>query len=299
MRHKPTLFIGSSAASLRIVDNFVTALSDQVSCVPWNQVGTFNQEGTTTNFEAVRAAAFQFDFALFLVTQDDILYMNADESSTRKHCARDNILFEIGLFLGAIGQERVFLAMRQTDCDMRIPSDLLGVTMPRFDFDESHREQSLASINATALGFKTAIARKGYLEFDIHLADGWGRERDPDRFEVALSGTRLREQKHLIRDRQLAIAVRLKDKYTNFEDDEGVVFSAAKSLPDTLEDMFFKVEVSIFEHSPVAGKDRFQARVLLVPNGLNLEQFKSLREAKASGCRVAESVGSSAKFPND
>lgn len=40
---------------------------------------------------------------------------------------RDNVLFEYGLFVGAIGLERCFLMMPFDVADVRLPTDLLGI----------------------------------------------------------------------------------------------------------------------------------------------------------------------------
>ena len=227
MRNKPTLFIGSSSSALPIVDLFVEALSSHVSCVPWKQAGQFNSEGTNTTFEALRSAAFQFDFALFIICPDDQLHLSGKEPTL--WTARDNVIFEAGLFLGSIGNERVFLAQQSTKERLRIPTDLLGTAMPAFEWVENDRVQSLASINKTAIGFKVAIEKQGFLQFHLRLACGWGREPDPDRFEVELEGVRLSEQMHLIQGKNIAIAARLESPTINFEDDLDVVYSMARS----------------------------------------------------------------------
>jgi hypothetical protein len=38
--------------------------------------------------------------------------------------ARNNVIFEIGLFIGGLGRERVFIVTPQNTGDFRIPSDL-------------------------------------------------------------------------------------------------------------------------------------------------------------------------------
>jgi predicted nucleotide-binding protein len=40
---------------------------------------------------------------------------------------RDNVILELGLFIGALGRQRVFMLIEQ-GMDVKIPTDLLGVT---------------------------------------------------------------------------------------------------------------------------------------------------------------------------
>ena len=50
------------------------------------------------------------------------------ESRKKKQAApRDNVIFELGLFMGALGRERTFI-VKPRHVDIKIPSDLLGVT---------------------------------------------------------------------------------------------------------------------------------------------------------------------------
>jgi hypothetical protein len=44
---------------------------------------------------------------------------------------RDNVIFELGLFMGALGRERTFIVYNR-DQEIKLPSDLAGVTAARF-----------------------------------------------------------------------------------------------------------------------------------------------------------------------
>ena len=65
----------------------------------------------------------QIDFAILLLSPDDQVTSRAKTSAA----PRDNIIFEIGLFIGALRHERT-LIIQPRGTDLKIPSDLLGLT---------------------------------------------------------------------------------------------------------------------------------------------------------------------------
>lgn len=63
------------------------------------------------------------DFAVVLLTPDDVGYHVGDEAQKKKR-ARQNVILELGLFLGALGRKRVCALHKG---DVEIPSDYQGV----------------------------------------------------------------------------------------------------------------------------------------------------------------------------
>jgi hypothetical protein len=64
------------------------------------------------------------DFAVFILAPDDRVEIRERTFAT----ARDNIIFEAGLFMGTLGPERVFLLIPQSYEQLRTPSDFGGLT---------------------------------------------------------------------------------------------------------------------------------------------------------------------------
>ncbi|MCH8845082.1 MAG: nucleotide-binding protein [SAR324 cluster bacterium] len=62
------------------------------------------------------------DFAVLVMWPDDRVVSRGKES----HAPRDNVVFELGLFMGALGHERVYLVYPRGG-DLKIPTDLLGL----------------------------------------------------------------------------------------------------------------------------------------------------------------------------
>lgn len=118
--NEPVLFIGSSTEGETIAEEVYRRLAGK-RVVPkiWSD-GVF--EASSTTIESLVNTAQEADFAALVLTSDDI----TKSRGTTKASPRDNVIFELGLFIGAIGRERVFI-LKPKGVDIRIPSDLLGV----------------------------------------------------------------------------------------------------------------------------------------------------------------------------
>jgi Predicted nucleotide-binding protein containing TIR-like domain len=122
---KPTLFIGSSSESLDIAYAAQKNLEDVAEVVVWTQ-GIF--ELTKSYLESLLAALKDTEFGLFIFGADDITKIRGTEMRT----ARDNVVFELGLFLGRLGQDRSFILMPKGISDFHLPTDLLGIGTATF-----------------------------------------------------------------------------------------------------------------------------------------------------------------------
>lgn len=100
---EPTVFIGSSSEGMRVAQFIHDGLSRR-KCIPtlWSN-GVFQLSNTT--IEDLMTFSKETDFAAFVVTADDV----TASRGRRKASPRDNVVFEIGLFMGAIGRERTFV----------------------------------------------------------------------------------------------------------------------------------------------------------------------------------------------
>jgi len=118
---KPIIFIGSATEGLSLASKLARILTDVGDCRLW-QHGVFGlSQGTLESLiETTRAA----DFAILVVTADDL----ATRKGKRVYVPRDNIIFEIGLFMGAIGRERTFIVCSEESMS-GLPSDLAGITI--------------------------------------------------------------------------------------------------------------------------------------------------------------------------
>ena len=112
----PFLFIGSSSEGLPVARALQAELDEVCEAQVWSQ-GVFEPTGTTIG--SLLDVAQNSDFAALVLTPDDSVVTR----STKIVVARDNVIFELGLFLGALGPQRVFI-IRPHGQDLRLPSDL-------------------------------------------------------------------------------------------------------------------------------------------------------------------------------
>lgn len=63
------------------------------------------------------------DFAALVFTADDLTVSRGKAANS----PRDNVVFELGLLMGSLGRDRVFI-VKPKKVDIKVPSDLLGVT---------------------------------------------------------------------------------------------------------------------------------------------------------------------------
>src|SRR5690242_3016904 len=121
---KPRVFIGSSTEGIDVAECLNLRLVKECETVPWNGSPFAISE---TYIASLEKALANVEFAVLVVTPDDLREKRGDES----RIPRDNVVFELGLFMGRLGRERTFIV-----CDpatVQLPTDLLGVATAEFD----------------------------------------------------------------------------------------------------------------------------------------------------------------------
>src|SRR5262249_34995845 len=125
---KPRIFLGSSDAQRKLVQALTRGLEDVAHVEPWTS--SFNP-GTTT-LERLLELTREVDFAAFVFARDDWTTNSQPGSDPRgsgQASPRDNVVFEAGLFGGALGMRRTFILHAS---GAKLPSDLLGLTSIRY-----------------------------------------------------------------------------------------------------------------------------------------------------------------------
>jgi hypothetical protein len=122
---KPRIFLGSSGKQMRLVQALTRGLAEVAEVEPWTSV--FNP-GVSTLDRLVELTR-EVDFAAFVFAQDDWTSNPSDATATGQASPRDNVVFEAGLFGGALGMRRTFILHAKGS---KLPTDLLGMTSVRY-----------------------------------------------------------------------------------------------------------------------------------------------------------------------
>ena len=123
---KQRIFIGSSKENLRIAYAVQANLEQDHVPTVWDQ-GIF--ELSKSVLDSLVSTLDRSDAAVFVLSPDDVLKLR----DTRYQAVRDNVIFELGLFLGRLGVERTYMIVPRDTPDLRIPSDLCGITPATYD----------------------------------------------------------------------------------------------------------------------------------------------------------------------
>lgn len=71
-------------------------------------------------------------FAVVLLSPDDIGYSKDEPPANARPRARQNVILELGYFVGRLGRENVLALVRKKDGDLEFPSDYSGVLYTSF-----------------------------------------------------------------------------------------------------------------------------------------------------------------------
>ncbi|TZF98426.1 hypothetical protein FW781_00400 (plasmid) [Chryseobacterium panacisoli] len=135
---KPRIFIGSSVESLEIAHNIQELLEHEANPTVWTQ-GIF--ELSNTALEDLIKALDSFDYAIFIFKPEDISTIRDKNYNT----VRDNVIFELGLFIGKLGKDKVFFVAPKKSKDFHLPSDLAGITYGTYNAERDD-ENMLAAL---------------------------------------------------------------------------------------------------------------------------------------------------------
>jgi hypothetical protein len=149
---KPSIFIGSSSEALDFPRAVQEQLSSDAEVTIWNELPFFPGQFT---IETLLNNLKRFDFAVFVFSPDDKVTSRGSTSTA----TRDNVVFELGLFMGHLGRERAFVLL-QKNANVKLLSDLHGLTAVEYEWPNSDRNE-LSAVGAACNKMRRAIRDLG------------------------------------------------------------------------------------------------------------------------------------------
>ena len=127
---KSTVFVGSSAEQLDVLNAVVQLLSGtSVEVVPWTDSKRFRKIGDYF-LDSLIAASAAFDFAILVFGPDDVV----ESREKIQKAPRDNVIFELGLFLSRLDRRRTWVIAPKTwKVGLKILTDLYGLNFGEYD----------------------------------------------------------------------------------------------------------------------------------------------------------------------
>jgi predicted nucleotide-binding protein len=153
MTAKPRVFVASSVEGLNIAYAVQENLEHTAEITVWAQ-GVFELSDYTGR--ALINELDAYDFGLFVFSFDDITKMRGEAVKI----SRDNVVFELGPFIGRLGLQRSFILMPRSRDNLHLPTDLLGITPATFNPDRTD-ENLLAALGPACHQIRRSIERLG------------------------------------------------------------------------------------------------------------------------------------------
>lgn len=179
---RPSLFIASSSEQLKLAYAVQQELEHDADPTVWKQ-GIFKPSQST--LDSLMHSLSSFDFGVFVFAPDDVTSMRGNANST----VRDNVIFELGLFIGQLGRRRCFIIVPRGAGTLHLPTDLIGFTPLEYNADRSDGNVRAAlgpacdairdAVNALgAYQKQSAMAEHAPMTHPVDDTDNTGVDRD-------------------------------------------------------------------------------------------------------------------------
>jgi len=146
---RPRIFVGSSGEAIDVCRAIQVELDEDFDVTVWNQ-DVFRL--TYGALDSLLDALDSSDAGVFILRPDDLTTSRGESS----HTARDNVIFELGMFLGRLGRDRTFLVTPDFST-IRLPSDLIGLTTASYDADRFEGGQERAAVGPACTKIRKAL----------------------------------------------------------------------------------------------------------------------------------------------
>ncbi|MCB9941957.1 MAG: nucleotide-binding protein [Planctomycetaceae bacterium] len=152
----PNVFIYSSSENLVFAEGIQLGLDHHCSSVSvWTDQAFGPTKQTMEDLERELQMA---DFGIAVVMDEDVVRSRKEQKSA----PRDNVVFELGLFMGQLGRERTVLVSPR-NINLKMPSDLLGLNPLAFSqpSDPTDQRQLATALAPVCTQLKSLFDRIG------------------------------------------------------------------------------------------------------------------------------------------
>lgn len=147
------VFLISSREAQGIARAIHSALAyDDFDVIPWNE-DVFR--ATSYTLKTLEDEVDKADFAIAIAHGDDEVCSRGQDWPA----PRDNVIFELGLFMGRLGVDRAIL-MEPRDEQVKLPSDFAGVATITYRYDPNDRDR-VAKLAPSCNKLRDYILEKG------------------------------------------------------------------------------------------------------------------------------------------
>ncbi len=147
------IFVGSSKEHVNLARAVQENLDPDFETKIWDQdVFRLSQYP----LESLLDQLLTSDFGVFVLAPDDVARMRGKNHLV----ARDNVIFELGLFAGRLGRNRTFVITPRGVPELHLPTDLLGLTAGDYDPDRVDKNLT-AAMGAVCNKTRRLVSERG------------------------------------------------------------------------------------------------------------------------------------------
>lgn len=176
MKEVPNVFIASSVEGLPVAEAVNIKLEYDARVKQWDNAFDLSSVTITSLIKRAR----ETDYGIFVFHKDDKTTIRNNTYSV----VRDNVLFELGIFIGALGIEKCFVLIpKSVEGDFRLPTDLSGVTTTTYD---DQLDDMVDAVTTSCAKIKQTIKK---LRSQVELDKEQGNKSDLDMLQNQLNST--------------------------------------------------------------------------------------------------------------
>jgi hypothetical protein len=161
---KPKIMVYSASEDTEVALAIQDNLQASADVVVWNQDVFLLSESTV---DGLTKHAHSFDFGIFILAPHDAVRIRGSEFAA----PRDNVLFELGIFVGHLGKWRSILVIpdqQRQDPSPRIASDLAGWVVCRYDPALKYLD---AALGPACKRIRSHVERVGLRYREVHIVN--------------------------------------------------------------------------------------------------------------------------------